>query len=93
MTFSVHQMKKMRRHPWMRIKLNKKQNHEAAVFLKFYQRGIVEQNEDPCTLVQMTIKGQTINESISKSNNDNLEDIRLKTDKKHIIPKFTGKPG
>ena len=53
MTFSVHQMKKMRRHPWMRIKLNKKQNHAAAVFLKFYQRGIVEQNEDPCTLVQI----------------------------------------
>lgn len=37
----------------MRIKLNKKQIHEAAVFLKFYQRGIVEQNEDPCTLVQI----------------------------------------
>ena len=33
------------------VKLNKKQNHEAAVFLKFYQRGIVEQDEDPCTLV------------------------------------------
>lgn len=41
----------------------------------------------------MRIKGQTINESISKSNNDNLEDIRLKADKKHIIPKFTGRPG
>ena len=41
----------------------------------------------------MTIKGQTINESISKSNNDNLEDIQLKADKEHIIPKFTDKPG
>ena len=33
-----------------KVKLNKKQNHEAAVFLKFYQREIVEQDEDPCTL-------------------------------------------